>query len=276
MEVLGERLDEVMQRVDDAAVAADDHEGRVKQLEDRVKAVERTQTRSNDTLIEAIAQQFKSIQKDRDILNDEIKYQAAAQAKINKAYAAKTEALRATIRTLEAQVATLQLVPMAPLLPRTRSRSPAPGHVHSRSRSPEESVSRRIRLPPTEAMPFIVMGPVKIMPSSTPAQILEFYMHATLPLFVLPEPERMNVILDPMQASYLRIQMASTSDVRALKNAWMGKVPHGPISMVAHGDMVAGTSMASSMNTSSNTGSRRSRTQPRSSQNGGSTSRGPR
>ncbi|KAJ7128322.1 hypothetical protein C8R44DRAFT_873049 [Mycena epipterygia] len=201
---------------------------------------------------------------------------AAAQAKINKTYAAKTEALQATIRTLEAQVATFHLVPMAPLLPRTRSRSPAPGRVHSRSRSPEESVSRRIRPPPTNAMPFIVMGPVKMLPSSTPAQILEFYMHATLPSFALPEPAQMNVILDPMQASYLRIQMASSSDVRALKNAWIGKVPNGPVTMVAHGDMGAGGTSAhpstSTGGSGSGMGSRR--TQSRLSHNGGGTSHG--
>ncbi|KAJ7111354.1 hypothetical protein C8R44DRAFT_742475 [Mycena epipterygia] len=77
-----------------------------------------------------------------------------------------------------------------------------------------------------EAMPLIIVCPVKMMPSSTPTQIMEFYMHATLPQFVLSELTWINVIINLIQASYLEIQMVSSQE-------WIGKAP--PVTMVNAG-----------------------------------------
>ncbi|KAJ6589566.1 hypothetical protein B0H19DRAFT_1058569 [Mycena capillaripes] len=81
----------------------------------------------------------------------------------------------------------------------------------------------------------VVMGPVEIMESIPPLQVLRIYMDARLPGFALPEPGRIKVILDPTQANHLRIFM-STADVRALRNAWAHRGNNaGSVKMEARG-----------------------------------------
>ncbi|KAJ7936518.1 hypothetical protein B0H13DRAFT_2303558 [Mycena leptocephala] len=78
------------------------------------------------------------------------------------------------------------------------------------------------------------MGPVEITASANLLQILRIYMDARLPTFVLPEPPRIDVRLDPNQANHLRILM-STADIRALKNAWVEKGYNNMGSRIAYG-----------------------------------------
>ncbi|KAJ7897972.1 hypothetical protein B0H14DRAFT_3853173 [Mycena olivaceomarginata] len=173
--------------------------------------------------------------------------------------------LRATFSQLESAVARLQLSPGATGSRATRVRAHSPARsrspprrslIRTRSHSPDQSIGapKRARGGSTEDKPFILIGPVEVTASGNLLQILRIYMDARLPAFVLPEPPRIDVSLDPRQAKHLRIVM-SAADVRALRNAWVEKGYNnaGSVKVVAIGlDDHRGPQVASSSFTEGN------------------------
>ncbi|KAJ7917944.1 hypothetical protein B0H13DRAFT_2321877 [Mycena leptocephala] len=221
----------------------------IQDLDDRVRVLETRlapPSSSNFSLLEmsnALAEQFTLIKDDHNGLDKAIKSQAKAQAMTNSKHELTIAELQTTIQRLESTIARLQLTPTARVSPPSHmhSRSPPRSLIHRRSRSPEQSANKRTRVP-SENTAFIIIGPVKIAASTPALQVLQVYMDAHLPDFALPEPQRMNVISDPVQANHLRVFM-SAADVRALRNAWVqGGHNSGSVKLVARGiDEAAGS-----------------------------------
>ncbi|KAJ7236818.1 hypothetical protein C8J57DRAFT_1728160 [Mycena rebaudengoi] len=67
-----------------------------------------------------------------------------------------------------------------------------------------------------EATAFVTMGPVKMAGGSIPGEIFQCYMDAMLPNYALPELGNYDVILDPIQFGFLRIQTILPADACAL------------------------------------------------------------
>ncbi|KAJ7898926.1 hypothetical protein B0H14DRAFT_3554377 [Mycena olivaceomarginata] len=270
VEILGERVEEITEQLKDTVACNEHHEVRIRDLESRVQILE-TQLAPSATpafsLLEmstALSDQFKVIKQKHNNLDDVVKYQADALVQANQKHDLLAVELRATISRLESSVARLQLSPGAtgPRATRVRAHSPArsrspPRHslIRSRSHSPDQSSApKRARGGSTEDKPFILMGPVEVTALGNLLQILRIYMDARLPAFVLPEPPRIDVSLDPRQAKHLRVVM-SAADVRALRNAWVEKGYNnaGSVKVVAIGlDNHRGPQVASSSFTEGN------------------------
>ncbi|KAF8139581.1 hypothetical protein K438DRAFT_1995829 [Mycena galopus ATCC 62051] len=229
IEALGDRVQEIDERLDNTVSSTEDHEVRIQELDSCVHIKLETQLASLVTpefsileMSTALSEQFKVVKRRHDELGDVVKSQGIALAKANKQHDLTMVEMQATIRRLESLLARRQLAPTTPPH-HARPHSLPRALVRSRSRSPEmSSGAKRFHGHSPQDKPFIVMGPVEITESTHPLQILHIYMNAHLPKFALPEPPRIDVIRDPREADHLRIFM-SAADVRALKNAWVDK-----------------------------------------------------
>jgi uncharacterized coiled-coil protein SlyX len=247
-------VQEVEQQLKGAVVANETQEFHIQDLDDRVRVLETRlapPSSSNFSLFEmsnALAEQFTLIKDNHNDLDKAIKSQAKAQAMTNSKHELRIAELQTTIQRLESTIARLQLIPTARVSPPSHphSHSPPRSLIHRRSRSPEQSANKRTRAP-SEITAFIIIGPVKIAASTPALQVLQVYMDAHLPDFALPEPRRMNVISDPVQANHLRIFM-SAADVRALGNASVqGGHNSGSVKLVTRGiDEAAGSQAVAS------------------------------
>ncbi|KAJ7940106.1 hypothetical protein B0H13DRAFT_1850296 [Mycena leptocephala] len=234
------------QQLADVVPMAREHESRVCDLDARPRVLERV---SVHEMSKALAAQFKVIDSDHENLKSTIKEQAAAQAKLNKIHGAATADLQATIRALEMTIGRLQL---APILPHTRP--PSPRRIHPRSPSPGESISQNKRMRGTsmEEKPFIVFGPVQILGSATPVDVLKIYMDASCSMNLAPAPKtpyatapsvhkllkREVAAVEPKMEKIIKIGAGNPAAVSA--NAWPSPIPEASVSRVYDASIARG------------------------------------
>ncbi|KAJ7133936.1 hypothetical protein C8R43DRAFT_1110383 [Mycena crocata] len=221
-----DRLEAAEDTLAQAREAGDAAVARIAVLEKRSEV--RAGTLTVAALSELVITRFGEVTSDRNLLDEEIRYQAARQREINAELSRDLKQANESLALMKDTITRLELVSSVPLRARSRTPQhcamspprravPVPDRPPPRSRSPaSDPPPKRSRvLHGREA--FVTVGPLSHSDMS-PLELFESLISNTLPTFTFTGPY--SVEADPKFEYHIRATLDSGKDADALLAAW--------------------------------------------------------